>query len=32
VRVYRGVRYASDDPVSAFRGFVAGNRLAGTVD
>lgn len=28
----RGVRYASDDPVSAFRGFLAGNRLAGTVD
>jgi D-amino peptidase len=28
----RGVRYVSDDPVMAFRGFLAGNRLAGTVD
>jgi D-amino peptidase len=28
----RGVRYTSDDPVTAFRGFLAGNRLAGTVD
>jgi D-amino peptidase len=28
----RGVRYTSDDPVTAFRGFLAGNRVAGTVD
>jgi D-amino peptidase len=28
----RGVRYTSDDPVNAFRGFLAGNRLAGMVD
>jgi D-amino peptidase len=28
----RGVRYASDDPLAAFRGFLAGNRLAGIVD
>lgn len=28
----RGVRYASDDPVTAFRGFLAGDRVAGTVD
>jgi D-amino peptidase len=28
----RGVRFTSDDPVTAFRGFLAGNRLAGTVD
>ena len=27
----RGVRYASDDPVTAFRGFLVGNRVAGTV-
>ena len=27
-----GVRYTSDDPVTAFRGFLAGNRIAGTVD
>jgi D-amino peptidase len=27
----RGVRYSSDDPVTAFRGFLAGNRIAGTV-
>ena len=27
----RGVRYTSDDPVTAFRGFLAGNRVAGTV-
>ncbi len=27
----RGVRYTSDDPVTAFRGFLAGNRIAGTV-
>jgi D-amino peptidase len=28
----RGVRFAADDPVSAYRGFLAGLRLAGTVD
>ena len=28
----RGVRYTSDDPVAAFRGFLVGNRVAGTVD
>ena len=28
----RGVRYAADDPIVAYRGFLAGNRLAGTVD
>lgn len=28
----RTVRYASDDPVEAFRGFLAINRIAGTVD
>jgi D-amino peptidase len=28
----RGVRFASDDPVTAYRGFLAINRLAGTVD
>jgi D-amino peptidase len=27
----RGVRYVSDDPVTAFRGFLAGNRVASTV-
>jgi D-amino peptidase len=27
----RGVRYTSDDPVTAFRGFLAGNRVASTV-
>jgi D-amino peptidase len=27
-----GVRYTSDDPVMAFRGFLTGNRVAGTVD
>jgi D-amino peptidase len=27
----RGVRYVSDDPVTAFRGFLAGVRVAGTV-
>ena len=27
----RGVRYTSDDPVTAFRGFLAGNRVAATV-
>jgi len=27
-----GVRYTSDDPVTAFRGFLTGNRIAGTVD
>jgi D-amino peptidase len=26
-----GVRYTSDDPVTAFRGFLVGNRVAGTV-
>jgi D-amino peptidase len=26
-----GVRYASDDPITAFRGFLVGNRVAGTV-
>ena len=28
----RGVRYASDDPLLAYRGFLAGNRLASAVD
>ncbi len=28
----RGVRFASDDPLLAFRGFLAGNRLASAVD
>ena len=28
----RGVRFTYDDPVDAFRAFLAGNRLAGTVD
>jgi D-amino peptidase len=28
----RGVRFASDDPAIAYRGFLAGNRLAGLVD
>jgi len=28
----RGVRFTSDDPATAYRGFLAGNRLAGTVD
>jgi D-amino peptidase len=28
----RSVRFASDDPAIAYRGFLAGNRLAGTVD
>jgi D-amino peptidase len=28
----RTVRYGSDDPVTAYRAFLAGNRLAGTVD
>jgi D-amino peptidase len=28
----RGVRYASDDPATTYRGFLAGNRLAGLVD
>ena len=28
----RGVRYSFDDPVLAYRAFLAGNRLAGTVD
>ena len=28
----RGVRFVSDDPVTAFRGFLAGNRLAGAVE
>jgi D-amino peptidase len=27
-----GVRYVSDDPVTAFRSFLTGNRVAGTVD
>jgi D-amino peptidase len=27
----RGVRYSSDDAITAYRGFLAGNRLAGTV-
>ncbi len=27
----RGVRFTSDDPVTAFRGFLAGNRVASTV-
>lgn len=27
----RGVRYTSDDPVTAYRGFVTGNRVASTV-
>ena len=28
----RGVRFASDDPAIAYRGFLAGNRLASAVD
>jgi D-amino peptidase len=28
----RGVRYTSDDPVTAFRAFLVGERVAGTVD
>ena len=28
----RGVRFATDDPLLAFRGFLAGNRLASAVD
>jgi D-aminopeptidase len=28
----RGVRLQAEDPVSAYRGFLAGVRLAGTVD
>jgi D-amino peptidase len=28
----RSVRFASDDPLTAFRGFLAGNRLAGAID
>ena len=28
----RGVRFASDDPVAAYRGFLAGNRLASAVE
>ena len=28
----RGVRYTADDPIDAYRGFLAGNRLAGSVD
>ena len=28
----RGVRFASDDPALAYRGFLAGNRLASAVD
>ena len=28
----RGVRYAANDPIVAYRGFLAGNRLAGSVD
>jgi D-amino peptidase len=28
----RSVRYASDDPLVAYRGFLAGNRLAGAID
>ena len=28
----RGVRFTSDDPAIAYRGFLAGNRLAGGVD
>ena len=28
----RGVRFASDDPAIAYRGFLAGNRLASIVD
>lgn len=28
----RGVRFASDDPATAYRGFLAGNRLASIVD
>ena len=28
----RSVRFSSDDPVLAFRGFLAGNRLAGGID
>ena len=28
----RTVRYRSDDPLVAYRGFLAGNRLAGAID
>jgi D-aminopeptidase len=28
----RSVRFRADDPLVAYRGFLAGNRLAGTVD
>jgi D-amino peptidase len=28
----RGVRFSADDPLLAYRGFLAGNRLAGLVD
>lgn len=28
----RSVRFSSDDPVLAYRGFLAGNRLAGAID
>lgn len=28
----RSVRYSSDDPLAAYRGFLAGNRLAGAID
>jgi D-aminopeptidase len=28
----RGVRFASDDPALAYRGFLAGNRLASAVE
>jgi D-aminopeptidase len=28
----RTVRFSSDDPITAFRGFLAINRLAGTAD
>jgi D-amino peptidase len=27
----RGVRFSSDDPITTFRGFLSGNRVAGTV-
>lgn len=27
----RGVRFSSDDPITTFRGFLTGNRVAGTV-
>jgi D-amino peptidase len=28
----RSVRFSSDDPLVAYRGFLAGNRLAGAID